>query len=385
MKPTALVLLPLLLLGLLCTAVAQPHVLDEDDAQSLFSEFINKFAKKYESTSEFVKRFRVFRENLERMAFINSEVKDDRLARLGINKFSDLTIDEFRAQYLLPRRRVPSFSEERYASPIAHTMDLPATFDWRDHGAVTPVRDQGTVGTCWAFSTVENVESQWFLAGNNLTVLSVEQVVDCDYTEDPHNINSDCGVFGGWPYLAYQYIMRTGGLTSEATYPYCCGTGDCFPCQAQGYNKTRCGPPVPSCDPKQNKCQYVQDLIAQRDQRFSTQSNQADYGYVATIKDWTAVAKNETEIAAQLVSRGPLSILIDASWLSYYKSGIWPPNSSTCSQTDTDHAVLLVGYGADYWIVRNSWGKDWGMDGYFYLQKGSNACAINTGVTSSIA
>ena len=89
-------------------------------------------------------------------------------------------------------------------------------------------------------------------------------------------------------------------------------------------------------------------------------------------------------MAQQLVTLGPLSILIDATGLQFYKQGIWNP--WYCSKTDTDHAVLLVGYGSnstDFWTVRNSWGLDWGLEGYFYLARGSNACAVNTGVTSA--
>jgi cathepsin F len=101
--------------------------------------------------------------------------------------------------------------------------DLPESWDWVQHGAVTPVKDQGSVGSCWAFSTTGNIEGQVFMATKTLTALSEEYLVDCD--------DKDCSVFGGWPYLAYQYIMESGGIPTESSYPYCAGVGTCFPCE----------------------------------------------------------------------------------------------------------------------------------------------------------
>lgn len=101
-------------------------------------------------------------------------------------------------------------------------MDLPESWDWVQHGAVTAVKDQGSVGSCWAFSTTGNIEGQAFMASKSLTSLSEEYLVDCD--------DKDCSVFGGWPYLAYQYIMESGGIPTEASYPYCSGVGTCYPC-----------------------------------------------------------------------------------------------------------------------------------------------------------
>ncbi len=87
---------------------------------------------------------------------------------------------------------------------------------------------------------MENLEGQYFLKGNPLINLSVEQVVDCD------GATGDCGVYGGWPYLAFEYIQSAGGIESEADYSYCSGLNKaCLPCSPPGYNKTECGPAVP--------------------------------------------------------------------------------------------------------------------------------------------
>ena len=113
----------------------------------------------------------------------------------GMNEFGDVTATEFAASRTMPRARSPAMPKPRYVESD-YSAPLPAAWDWRNFSAVTPVNNQGSTGTCWAFSTVEAIESQWFLAGNSLTALSVEMVVDCDNSSNPDNDNADCGVFG---------------------------------------------------------------------------------------------------------------------------------------------------------------------------------------------
>lgn len=107
--------------------------------------------------------------------------------KFALNQFADLTEEEFKSTVLMPPRQAPTFPSDRYVptEPL-NARDVPDSFDWRDKGVVTDVKDQGSVGSCWAFSTVGNVESQWALGGHNLTSLSAEQLVDCDSTADPN-------------------------------------------------------------------------------------------------------------------------------------------------------------------------------------------------------
>ncbi|CAI8043566.1 Cysteine proteinase 1 [Geodia barretti] len=188
-------------------------------------------------------------------------------------------------------------------------------------------------------------------------------------------MNMDCGVFGGWPYLAYQYVQGVGGIESDFAYPYCSGDGKCFPCAAPGYNVTRCGQPPEYC----NKTQSCGDKL-----------NSNDFVSGLRVSSWVAVAKNERVMQAELVSRGPLSVVFDASMLQFYHSGVWDP--WVCSRTSLDHAVLLVGYGTEktllsekpYWLVKNSWGENWGEKGYFRILRGKNKCGIAEQVTSAV-
>lgn len=200
--------------------------------------------------------------------------------------------------------------------------------------------------------------------------MSEEYLVDCDGTHDDEH--ADCGVFGGWPYLAYDFVMQTGGVPTEVDDPYCAGTGDCYPCM-QG-PISLCGPPPYYCDDEITKACSTQSLTA-------------------SISSWKSISTDESVIQSELVDIGPLSVLLDATQLQYYKEGVWTGQASPshpalgCSKEYLDHAVLLTGYGVDggveYWSVKNSWGEKWGENGYFRIVKGQGTCGINTAVTSS--
>jgi cathepsin F len=239
---------------------------------------------------------------------------------------------------------------------------VPNNFTWQGKGVLTPAKNQGSTGTCWAFSTTGNIEGQWALKGHKLVGLSEEELSDCD--------SYDCGVFGGWPCRAYQWVIEAGGLMSEAAYPFCEGTGNCFPCMPRGYNKTFCGPPPEYCNKSQSCHADRKDVVS-------------------TISSWHKVSNNEEEIMAELVANGPISVLINADGfppLQYHHWGVYNPWS--CDPTSLDHAVLLVGYGHDgstpYWEVKNSWGASWGDKGYFKMLRGKGTCGINAAATTSV-
>lgn len=105
-----------------------------------------------------------------------------------VNQFADMTSAEFKSKVLMRSSPPPQFSLHHYSRSNTSLLHLPASFDWREKGVVSPVKDQGSVGSCWAFSTIGNIEGQWALNGRPLISLSTEQLVDCDATFDPNKL-----------------------------------------------------------------------------------------------------------------------------------------------------------------------------------------------------
>jgi len=306
-----------------------------DTTRQQFGLFQAKYKKSYKSEEEYRLRFRNFEASLNRTRDLNAKSKK---AAFGITKFSDMSPQEFKSTILMKNPIIP---KERPNIEVQHHSlpALPVTFDWRTKRAVTAIKDQGQCGSCWAFSVTENVESMWILAGKaNVSLnLAPQQIVDCD--------DSDAGCDGGDPPTAYAYIIQTGGLEPSKDYPYTAQDGT---------------------------CQFdAKDVIAK-------------------ISNWQYATSfySETTLQQNLVSWGPLSVCVDASNWQDYQSGVmtW----EECAYINVlDHCVQLVGYqtqtaNGDFWMVRNSWGTDWGIDGYIYLEMGSDTCGIAHEATCSI-
>jgi len=187
--------------------------------------------KNYDSSEEYSKRFDAFKSNLKRINTLNQ--KKGQTAVYGLDRFSDMTVEEFTQQKLLnrfdpantcrwPYHRVhPLFSQDQLDA-------IPTSFDWRKKGAVTAVKNQQSCGSCWTFSTAENIEGQWQIAGNALVSLSEQWIVDCSHSclvSESDLCNGGCG--GGLPWLAYEDIIANKFLTTEAAYQYTGVQGTC--------------------------------------------------------------------------------------------------------------------------------------------------------------
>ena len=226
-------------------------------------------------------------------------------------------------------------NEQCFNHPAEEPLDnsLPDSVDWRDHNLVTPVKDQGQCGSCWAFSAVGSMEGAHSKATGNLVSLSESQIVDCDTN------GTDEGCFGGWMDGAFKYVIGNHGIDTENKYPY-----------------------VPEDQP----CRFNKSDVA------------------ATFSSFVDVTGGENGLKKAVASVGPISVAIDASNPSFqfYKSGVY--YEPMCSQTMLDHGVTVVGYnttsnGTDYWIVKNSWGANWGINGYIYMSRNrNNSCGIAT-------
>ena len=305
--------------------------IDREEQQDFlkFQEFCAKYGKNYESLQEYLARFKVFRQNLRRM-----EDRADANAMFieGVTKFSDLTPNEFRRTYLNLDVNVLNTIHFEEAEPILH-FGAEENFDWLD--VLNPVKNQGSCGSCWAFSTVANLEGLYYIKYGQHKRFSEEMLVDCDTTDSACN--------GGLMEYAFDWIKSNGGLMLEGDYAYTGKKGTC----------------------KSDSSKYAVKVT----------------GYKKLSSD------DETDILNYLVETGPLAIAVNADPLQNYNSGIASYSKSTCDPSGINHAVNLVGYGVEngtkYWLVRNSWGADWGEDGYFRMLRGSGTCGINTYITSA--
>eukprot|EP00520_Triparma_pacifica_P012564 CAMPEP_0118646358 /NCGR_PEP_ID=MMETSP0785-20121206/8010_1 /TAXON_ID=91992 /ORGANISM="Bolidomonas pacifica, Strain CCMP 1866" /LENGTH=383 /DNA_ID=CAMNT_0006538339 /DNA_START=168 /DNA_END=1319 /DNA_ORIENTATION=+ len=375
------------ILGLATAASASTSVEASTSVSKEFKSWMDEHSKRYASSSALFAAHKVFSANLKIIEELNADEGDT--AEYGTTKFSDMTQAEFKDTMLLPSYSpLPTGSNVNKFKPSV--TDIPDSYDYRDEGAVTSVKDQGSLGTCWIFSTVGNLEGQRFLGGQPLVDLSVEHVLECDATHD--DTSGDCGVFGGWPYLALQGIIERGGIFSDEDMSYCAGIGYgkdgyCLPCMADDYSVKMCGDHTDDdggiplyCEPETTLGQGDAELC---------KGETSDVKYAYSISNWTdASSSSSDDISAALVEIGPLSVALDATKLQFYKGGVFNP--SKCSTTP-NHAVLMVGYGTDdtdgdYFIIKNSWADKWGEDGYFRIAKqdGDGTCAINNYVVSGL-
>ncbi|MED6181333.1 Cysteine protease rd19a [Stylosanthes scabra] len=310
-----------------------------------FAAFKRRFEKVYSTQEEHDYRFAVFKANMRRA---RRHQRMDPSAVHGVTRFSDMTESEFRNNVLgLRGVRLPSDANK---VPILPTNDLPSDFDWRDHGAVTPVKNQGSCGSCWSFSTTGALEGAHYLATGELVSLSEQQLVDCDHECDPDEPGScDSGCNGGLMNSAFEYILKSGGIMQEEDYPY------------KGSDR--------------GTCKFDKTKIA------------------ASVANFSVVSLDEDQIAANLVKNGPLAVAINAVFMQTYIGGVSCPY--ICSRR-LDHGVLLVGYGSGgyspirmkekpYWIIKNSWGGNWGENGYYKICRGRNICGVDSMVSTVAA
>nr|XP_022332043.1 uncharacterized protein LOC111129849 isoform X2 [Crassostrea virginica] len=297
----------------------------------VFQQFQERFKRLYMSKQEEKTRFKIFCENMRKAKKLQDVEKGT--AVYGITKFSDMSESEFK-QYV-GKVWDQNANKGMKKAAIPDIKSLPKSFDWREKGAVTEVKNQGSCGSCWAFSTTGNIEGQWAIQKKKLISLSEQELVDCDKVDE--------GCNGGLPSQAYKEIIRLGGLETEAEYKY------------RGHNE---------------KCSMDKSKVRVK------------------INGSVSISSNETEMAAWLVKNGPISIGINAFAMQFYMGGISHPWKIFCNPKELDHGVLIVGYGVDgskpYWIVKNSWGPDWGEKGYYLVYRGAGVCGLNTMCTSAV-
>lgn len=277
----------------------------------------------------------------------NNQVPEPKF-KLGHNAFSDMTQQEYAEFNKLGIHASKSGKDvaELNVNPKAETatfrhledpmLEMPKEVNWLKLGGVTPVKNQGACGSCWAFSTTGALEGAKFIKTGELVALSEQNLLDCDH--------KDLGCNGGLMDNAFKFDEKSGGLCSEKDYPY----------------------------------------KAKQGKKCMTNCTDVPGSIVSTFYD---VPKGDSKALMAAVAMQPISVAIQADQFvfQFYKTGVLTDDKCG-KQGMIDHGVLAVGYGIDekteepYWLVKNSWGGSWGEEGYIRMSRNSKndygMCAI---------
>lgn len=323
----------IVLAGVVVAAIAAPAHLPDTEEGFLreFEDYLRKFGKTYTEEPEFKARFNAFKDNY---AFVVQENAKGHSYQLDVNEFADMSDHEFALTHFGTRQRASAGKRSGLPYLGRHSysgVDLPTSVDWTKKGAVTPVKNQGQCGSCWAFSSTGALEGAWQIATGKLVSISEQQLVDCSKKG-----NEGCN--GGDMDAAFAYEKAVNACT-ESSYPYKAKNGIC--------KASHCSTAIPK----------------------------------GGVKGYKDVAQDDENALMEAVAHQPVSVAIEADQNAFqlYSGGVL---SKTCG-TSLDHGVLAVGYGVDkgtkYWKVKNSWGAAWGEKGYvriFRGKKGDGECGI---------
>jgi cathepsin L len=309
-----------ILLLALIAASAFAYSAQYEELTLLWSTWKNLHNKEY-GVGEEAARYAIFVDNYNKVTQYNAEHPN---VKLRLNLFADMTSAEFKHKMV-----GSAFFEDNEEFVKENTIKYeaiayPGSVDWRNNGAVTPVKNQGQCGSCWTFSTTGVVEGFHAIKTGQLVSFSEQQIVDCAS-------GAGQGCSGGWPYLAIQYAAQYG-LEQESTYPYTAENG---------------------------QCQYN-----------AGQATKANSGY-------SFVTNYNVDALKSAIATMPVSVLVEADQnvFQFYSSGVLGANDG-CGST-LDHAVLAVGYGSidgqDAFYIKNSWGDSWGQAGYIYFSTDGSA------------
>eukprot|EP00429_Kryptoperidinium_foliaceum_P098647 CAMPEP_0176247158 /NCGR_PEP_ID=MMETSP0121_2-20121125/32812_1 /TAXON_ID=160619 /ORGANISM="Kryptoperidinium foliaceum, Strain CCMP 1326" /LENGTH=368 /DNA_ID=CAMNT_0017586807 /DNA_START=53 /DNA_END=1159 /DNA_ORIENTATION=- len=318
-------------------------------ARAEFETFKAAYGRVYIDAGEEEQRFRHFSASLERVKAHNS------LPGItywkGLNQFSDMSDEEFQRSILMAPQNCSATHIATKATRPASVPDLPSRIDWRERGVVSEVKNQGSCGSCWTFSTTGCLEAHMALKYEAWQAprLSEQQLVDCAQAFDNHGCN------GGLPSHAFEYIHAAGGLDTEFHYPYTAKDGACkFDARAQE---------------------------ARRHLRFEPSS--AGIGAKVPGGSVNLTVGDEEGLKFHLAAHGPVSVAFQvASDFRDYSHGVYTSTVCKNGPGDVNHAVLAVGYGTDpetkmpYWLIKNSWDYSWGDEGFFKIEAFKNMCGV---------
>jgi len=302
----------------------------EQEYVEVFNNWQKQYGRTYTENADrdtYQQKLQIFKDNLNEIETHNA--KQGVTYELGLNEYADMSWEEFKDNFKL---NAPQHCSATNTIKYRANKQVPKSVDWRTKNVVTPVKNQGHCGSCWTFSSTGALESHNAIKNKKLLPLSEQQLVDCAGAFDNHGCN------GGLPSQAFEYIHYAGGIQGEDTYAY---EGVDRPCR---FNK-----------------QHV---------------------LVQTKQSVNITEGDEPGIVNAVADVGPVSIAYQVvSDFRFYKKGVY--SSAVCKNgpMDVNHAVLVVGYNTteaneDYYIIKNSWGTSFGIDGYFWMIRDKNMCGI---------
>jgi len=357
-------------------AVGSVHLTPEYvalNAKDMWQTYKHEFGRQYVGGEDQL-RFQAFAANMKDAADLQQK---NPLAQFGPTELSDKTKEEIRSYTTGYDVSSPcpglttSCCELPNEYSAVQLAAAPASIDWRNKGAVSSVKNQGSCGSCWAFATAGAVEGAWGAAGHTLKDVSVQEFVSCN--ED------DLGCQGGRVDTSLRWLARErdGNAVSWKQYPYASASGSAPACHddscwalsaavSDDWCTVNCRAPTPNCPPSLCSCNGTNPHL--------------DIAATVTKKGCQDLPKDEDQLAAQLAETGPFALAVNAGPWTSYKGGIM----TGCPTGGVDHGVLAVGYGTDtvngtsakYWLIKNSWGTSFGESGYIRLAFGSNQCSL---------
>ncbi|XP_059788028.1 cathepsin W [Balaenoptera ricei] len=318
------------------------------ELKEVFTLFQIRYNRSYSHPAEHARRLDIFARNLAKAQQLQEE--DLGTAEFGVTPFSDLTEEEFGQLYGHQRVAGEAPSVSQKVGSEEWGQSVPSTCDWRKKaGIISSIRNQQNCNCCWAMAAAGNIEALWAIRYHQSLEVSVQELLDCDRCGN--------GCKGGFVWDAFITVLNNSGLASDKDYPF------------KGNSKTH------RCLAKKHK-------------------------KVAWIQDFIMLQPCEQSIARYLATQGPITVTINMKLLQQYQKGVIKATPTTCDPQLVDHSVLLVGFGKSksvegrqaeaissrshphprysipYWILKNSWGANWGEEGYFRLHRGSNTCGI---------
>nr|CAD7454121.1 unnamed protein product [Timema tahoe] len=310
-----------------------PYLVHIHSRHLKWEAFKSNHNKNYTSEEEHDYRMRNFFKKLDYIETHNDlHAKGQVKHTLNINKFADHTKEEVHDKYCgYKRGDLDKLEIKKVPYTLGSTNELPTNFDLRDYDYVTPVRDQGSCGACWAFSAMSALECLLMKERGSVNHLSEQWLIDC----------SDMNCSGGWMASAYDFMMSKEAVVEDKSYPYTAAEAE-------------------TCH------------------NFSNNVNTSITG-VCMIEPY-----NEAMLMHAVYTKGCICVALNGSPddFHHYESGVYT-NYKDCDPNTMTHAATLCGFGTTqdgvkYWLLKNSWGTDWGEEGYVRVGRENNTCGITT-------